>query len=84
MYSYWLLCIKLKYSEYSLSYILQYEVYWGPSKEKVITVSVITATPIAVIFTRLLSILNALSIYVNDSKFVGKNVHRGCTYEQIL
>ena len=53
MYSYWLLCIKLKYSENSFSYtILQYEEYRDPVKGKVITDSVITTSPIAFICIR--------------------------------
>ncbi len=45
--SYWLLCIKWKYSEYSFSYaILQSEVYRDPGKGKVIADSVITTTSI--------------------------------------
>ncbi len=48
VYSYWLLFIKLKYSEYSFSYaIQQYEVCWDAGKGKVIANSVITASPIA-------------------------------------
>ena len=59
---------------------IQYEVYRDPGKGKVIADYIITTTPIAFI----LSVLNFLSIYVNDIKFVGKNVHRGHTYEQFL
>ncbi len=33
---------------------------------------------------KILSILNVLSIYVNDRKFDVENVHRGHTNEQIL
>ncbi len=86
VYSYWVLCIKLKYSEYILSYtILQYEVYWDPDKGKLIVDSVITTTPIASIFLKIFYVLNVPLIYVNIRKFVEKNVHRGCNYmyEQI-
>ena len=52
VYSHWLLYMKLKYSEYNFSYtILHYEVYQDPGKGKVISDFVITATPIAFIFT---------------------------------
>ncbi len=33
---------------------------------------------------KILSILNVLLNYVSNRKFVEGNVHRGCTYEQIL
>ena len=39
---------------------------------KEITSSIITTNSIAFIFTRYLSILNVLSIYVNDRKFAGE------------
>ena len=83
VYLFWLLFIKLKYSEYSFSYtctILQYEVYQDPGK--VITDSIKTNSYNFHIH-KILSILNVLSIYVNNRKVVVKNVHRGCTSEQI-
>ncbi len=44
--SYWLLCIKLMYSEYSFSYTtLQYGVYQDPGRGKVVAGSVRTTTP---------------------------------------
>ena len=53
MYSNWLLCKKLKYSEYSFSYtILHNELYQDPGKGNVIADSVITTPPITFIFTR--------------------------------
>ncbi len=55
MYSYWLVCIKLKCAEYIFSYtILKYELYRDPGKKgNVIADSDITTTPTAaVIFTR--------------------------------
>ena len=53
VYSYWLPCIKFKYSEYSFSYaILQYALYQDPGKGNAIAYSVVTTTPIAFIFTR--------------------------------
>ncbi len=65
MYTYWLLVIKLKYSEYSFSYIiLQYVVYWDPGKGKVNAGCVTTTTSCL--------ILNVLSIFVTNRKFLGK------------
>ena len=83
MYLYWLICIKLKYFEFSFFY---YEVYQDPFKGKVIADSVITTTPYSFHIHKILSILNVLSIYVpvNGRKIVEKNVHRGRTYEQNL
>ena len=53
MYSYWLLSVKLKYSEHSVSYTMpQYMDYWDLGKGKVIADSIITTTLIAFIFTR--------------------------------
>ena len=50
LYSYWLLCIKLKIFEYRFSYTkLQYELYRDPGKGNVIADSVITKTHIAFI-----------------------------------
>ncbi len=57
--------------------ILQYEVYWDPGRGKVIADSVKTATRITSIFTKFLSILNVLSIYVNDRKIVEKMYKEG-------
>ena len=53
VYSYWLLCTKLKIFKYSSSYtIQQHELHQDPGKGNVIADSVITTTPIAFIFTR--------------------------------
>ncbi len=53
VYSYWLLCIKLKYSEYRFSYtMLQCELYRDAGKGNLIANSVITRTSIDFIFTR--------------------------------
>ena len=51
LYSYWLLFMKLKYSEYSILYtILQYELNQDSKEGKVIADSVINTTPTAFIF----------------------------------
>ncbi len=79
MYSYWLPCIKLKYSEHSFSYtILQNALYRDPGKGNVNADSVRTTTPIAFIFT----ILDVLSIYLNDRKFVGEMHIEGALMRQ--
>ena len=53
VYSYWLLFIKLTYSEDSFFYtVLQYELYQNSGKGNVIADSAITTTPIAFILTR--------------------------------
>ena len=73
VFSYWLLCIKLKYSEYSFYYtILQHGLYWDPSKGNVITDSVITASPIAFIFTRYCLLSIFYRFMSNDRNFVWK------------
>ncbi len=73
MYSYQLLCMKLKYSEYSFYYtILQHGLYWDPSKGNVITDSVITASPIAFIFTRYCLLSIFYRFMSNDRNFVWK------------
>ncbi len=46
--------------------------YRDPSKRNVTAHSVITTTPIAFMFSSLLSILNVLSIYVNDKQLLSK------------
>ena len=85
---YWLLCIKLKYSEYNFSYtILQCEPYQDPGNINIIVDSAITTTyshdfDIHKILSILVYSQCFLSIYVNDRKFVHKNVHRGRTYDK--
>ncbi len=59
--------------------ILQYEVYWDPGNAKEIGKYNSYIFPIH----KILSIPNVVSIYLNNRKFVAKNVHRGHTYEQI-
>ena len=63
----------LKKSNFSYIIVLRYEVYWDPGKEKVMADYVVTTTtPIP-----FMSILNVLSIYLNNRKFVETNVQGG-------
>ncbi len=62
--------------------IVQYELYRDPGKRNVnCRFTVFTAYNCFHIH-KILSILNALSIYGKDRKKIEKNVHRGWTYEQ--
>ncbi len=80
-----LLCIKLRYSEYSFSYTMLQYFYWDLGNGKVIADSVISnCNSYSFYIHKIFSILNVLLICVNDRKYVRKNVHRGCTSEQIL
>ncbi len=78
VYSYWLLCIKLKYSEHSFPYtILQHELYRDPGKGNVIAVSVIITTPVVFIFTRYCLFLMFFRFISTIEKWLAKKYIEG-------
>ena len=68
----WLLCAQWTFSKLNISYsVLQQKVYRSPAKGKAF------ADSVSFHFHNIvLSLLNALSIYANNRKFVGQNVQR--------